>query len=203
MTEMEQTQDLLLKFRGYLILEEKSANTIEKYLRDIHLFFEYLGAKPLTKEAVIAYKSVLQEKYKPRSVNSMLASINRLFDFLGRQDLKVKSLKLQQQIYCAEEKELTKAEYNRLCMVAKNKKKKRLYWVLQTICATGIRVSELHYITLEAVKSGEATVSLKGKTRTVFIVSELRKKIAPLCSGAGNRIGYDFYHGNGKSRKPN
>ena len=111
----------------------------------------------------------------------MLASINSLFSFLGWADLKVKSVKFQQQIYCSEEKELTKAEYVRLVNTAKRKGKERLNLVLQTICGTGIRVSELQYITVEAVKCGEVVVTLKGKTRTVFLVRELRQKLLHYC----------------------
>lgn len=107
----------------------------------------------------------------------MLASLNSFFDFLGWVDLKVKSIKLQRQIYCPEEKELTKAEYIRLVNTAKQKGNERLNLLIQTICGTGIRVSELQFITVEAVKCGEATVSLKGKTRTVFIVKELKQKL--------------------------
>ena len=105
----------------------------------------------------------------------MLASLNSLFVFLDWHELKVKSIKLQQQIYCPEEKELTKAEYTRLCRAAERKHNERLNLILQTICGTGIRVSELQYITVEAVKCGEATVSSKAKTRSVFIVKELQK----------------------------
>ena len=107
----------------------------------------------------------------------MLASINSLFAFLGWHDLKVKSIKLQQQIYCPEEKELTKAEYTRLCRTAERKHNERLNLILQTICGTGIRVSELRFITVEAARQGEATVSCKAKTRSVFIVKELQKKL--------------------------
>ena len=111
----------------------------------------------------------------------MLASINSLFAFLGWHELKVKSIKLQQQIYRPEEKELTKAEYTRLIRTAKQKGKERLNLVIQTICGTGIRVSELQFITVDAVRKGEAVVSLKGKTRTVFIVKDLQKKLLRYC----------------------
>ena len=138
----------------------------------------YLGGETITKDSVIAYKSkLIDENYAVRSINSMLASLNSLFAFLGWLDLKVKSIKLQQQIYCPEEKELTKAEYMRLVNTAKRKGNERLNLLIQTICGTGIRVSELQYITVEAVKCGEAVVTLKGKTRTVFIVKELKQKL--------------------------
>lgn len=172
------TEKMVADFSAYLKSEEKSENTIEKYLRDVRAFSVYLNGDEITKEAVIAYKSkLLSMNYAVRSINSMLASVNGLFSFLGWADFKVKSIKLQRQIYCPEEKELTKAEYMRLVNTAKQKGNQRLNLLLQTICGTGIRVSELQYITVEAVKCGEAIVSLKGKTRTIFIVRELQKKL--------------------------
>ena len=172
------TSEAIDCFKKHLREEEKSENTIEKYLRDVRAFAEYLSGAEITKETVIAYKNkLLSENYAVRSMNSMLASLNSLFSFLGWSDCKVKSIKLQRQIYCSEEKELTKAEYIRLVHTAKQKGNERLNLILQTICGTGIRVSELQFITVEAVKNGEAVVSLKGKTRSVFIVKELKKKL--------------------------
>ena len=172
------TSEAIECFKKHLREEEKSKNTIEKYLRDVWAFTAYSGGAEVTKKSVIAYKGkLLAENYAVRSINSMLASLNSLFAFLGWTDCKVKSIKLQRQIYCSEEKELTKAEYMRLVNTAKQKNNERLNLILQTICGTGIRVSELQYITLEAVKRGEVVVSLKGKTRSVFIVKELQKKL--------------------------
>ena len=172
------TQRNIEQFYTWLKTEEKSHNTIEKYIRDVTAFMAYLGGETITKDSVIAYKNkLINENYAVRSINSMLASLNSLFGFLGWVDLKVKSIKLQRQIYCPEEKELTKQEYIRLVNTAKQKHNERLCLILQTICGTGIRVSELKYITVEAVKCGEAVVSLKGKTRTVFIVKELKQKL--------------------------
>ena len=172
------TSNQIAAFAVYLKSEEKSENTIEKYIRDVGAFAAYMGNVEITKEAAIAYKNkLLSEGYAVRSINSMVASINSLFAFLGWEDLKVKSFKLQQKIYCPEEKELTKTEYMRLVNTAKQKGNERLNLLIQTICGTGIRVSELQYITVEAVKCGEAVVSLKGKTRSVFIVRELQKKL--------------------------
>ena len=179
------TAKTIAEFKDHLILEERSAATIQKYIRDIKAFAEYAEGS-VTKETVIAYKKHLQEHYAVRSVNSMLASINSLFVFLGWHGLKVKVLKLQQQVYCPEEKELTKAEYTRLCKAAQRRHNERLNLILQTICGTGIRVSELQFITVEATKCGEAVVRCKGKTRAVFIVRELRKKL--LCYAAEQNI---------------
>ena len=172
------TSEAIQNFKKYLKEEEKSKNTIEKYMRDVWEFTTYMNGEEITKESVIAYKDKLISKnYAVRSINSMLASLNSLFSFLNWMDCRVKSIKLQRQIYCPEEKELTKAEYMRLVNTAKQKGNERLNLILQTICGTGIRVSELQYITVEAVKNGEAVVSLKGKTRTVFLVKELKKKL--------------------------
>ena len=113
----------------------------------------YLNGAEVTKETVIVYKGkLLSENYAVRSINSMLASLNSLFMFLGWENCRVKSVKLQRQIHCPEEKELTKAEYLRLVNAAKQKGNERLNLILQTICGTGIRVSELQYVTVEAVK---------------------------------------------------
>ena len=193
------TSNQIAAFAVYLKSEEKSENTIEKYIRDVRAFTAYMGNAEITKEAVIAYKNkLLSEGYAVRSINSMIASINSLFAFLGWQNLTVKSLKLQRQIYCPEEKELTKAEYMRLVNTAKQKGNERLNLLIQTICGTGIRVSELQYITVEAVICGEAVVSLKGKTRSVFIVRELQKKLLRYAAEQKITSGAIFITRNGK-----
>lgn len=187
------TEKMIEDFSCYLESEEKSENTVGKYLRDVRTFAEYLGGAEITKETVIAYKSrLLAENYAVRSINSMLASLNSLFSFLNWMDCRVKSIKLQRQVYCPEEKELTKAEYMRLVNAAKRKGNERLNLILQTICGTGIRVSELQYITVETVKSGETVVSLKGKTRSVFIVKELKKKLLRYAAEQGITSGTIF-----------
>ena len=192
------TAKTIAEFKEHLILEERSAATIEKYIRDVKAFSAYTQSAAVTKETVIAYKKHLQENYAVRSVNSMLASINSLFAFLGWHDLKVKSLKLQQQVFCPEEKELTKAEYARLCRTAERKHNERLNLILQTICGTGIRVSELQYITVEAVKRGEAIVNCKAKTRSVFIVKELKQKLLRYAAEQNIKSGMIFVTRTGK-----
>ena len=181
-----------------LASEEKSPATLEKYKRDVSAFLAFAGDGEITKETVIAYKKHLQENYAARSVNSMLASINSLFAFLDRYDLKVRSLKLQRQVFCPEEKELTRAEYARLCKTAERKHNERLNLILQTICGTGIRVSELQYITVEAVRQGEAIVNCKAKTRSVFIVKELKQKLLRWSAEQGIKSGMIFVTRTGK-----
>ena len=193
-------KDNLNQFKFYLLSEEKSENTIEKYLRDLRAFAEFISGNVITKEMVIEYKSkLISEKYAVRSINSMLASLNSFFSFMGWHDLKVKSIKLQRQIYCPEDKELTKSEYIRLINTAKKNGNERLNLLIQTICSTGIRVSELQFITVEAVKRGEAFVSLKGKTRTVFIVKELKKKLRRYAAEQGIKSGMIFVTRTGKA----
>lgn len=192
------TAKAIAEFKGHLILEERSEMTIEKYIRDVKAFSVYTQNTAVTKEIVIAYKKHLQENYAVRSVNSMLASINSLFAFLGWHDLRVKSLKLQQQVFCPEEKELTKAEYARLCRTAERKHNERLNLILQTICGTGIRVSELQFITVEAVKQGEAVVNCKAKTRSVFIVKELKQKLLRYAAEQNIKNGMIFVTRTGK-----
>lgn len=192
------TAKMITEFKEHLILEERSVATIQKYIRDVKAFTAYAQNSAISKEIVIAYKKYLQENYAVRSVNSMLASINSLFVFLGWHDLKVKALKLQQQVYCPEEKELTKAEYTQLCKVAQRRHNERLNLILQTICGTGIRVSELQFITVEAVKCGEAVVSCKAKTRSVFIVKELKQKLLRYAAEQNIKSGMIFVTRMGK-----
>lgn len=199
MKEHRLTKNIINRFERYLREEEKSENTIEKYLRDVNAFSAYIGEGEIKKEAVIAYKNKLLSKdYAIRSINSMLASLNSLFAFLEWQECRVKSIKQQRQIYCSEDKELTKAEYMRLVNTAKQKGRARLNLIIQTICATGIRVSELAFITVEAVKHGEAVVSLKGKNRTIFIVRELQKKLLRYAAEQNINSGMIFVTRTGK-----
>lgn len=187
------TKEIITDFCRFLRMEEKSKNTIEKYSRDVKTFAEYAENSVITKELVIAYKNkLLSENYSVRSINSMIASINSLFTFTGWENCRVKSIKIQRQIYCREDQELTKAEYVRLVKTAQRNGNERLSLILQTICATGIRVSELQYITVQAVRQGEAIVSLKGKTRSVFIVNKLQKKLLNYIRKTGIKTGPVF-----------
>ena len=190
------TEEQIERYRQYLIRDEKSTATVEKYLRDVRAFLVYIGAMAITKEVTVAYKRHLLESYAPRSINSMLASVNSFLTFMGWTDCKVKSLKLQRQVFCAEEKELTKAEYERLLKAAEKNEQLRL--VMQTICATGIRVSELRFFTVEAVKRGEVVVSCKAKTRTIFIPSKLRKRLLDYAKRQNIRSGVIFLAKSGK-----
>ena len=179
-------------FKEKMICEEKSRATIEKYLRDIRAFMHF------TKEKVIAYKNKLREDgYAIRSVNSMLAGINSFFEYFGWNELRVKTIKMQRKIYCAENKELSRTEYERLVNTAKRNNNERLAMLLQTICGMGIRVSELKYVTVETVKKGEAEVICKGKVRSVFIMRKLQLKLSEYAKKHGIRSGSIFVTKNG------
>lgn len=171
------TNDVVNRFKLYLYEEEKSYNTIEKYMRDIRFFREWLNGGRVDKSIVLDYKKRLCEKYAPRSVNSILSSLNAFFVFMDWLELKVKTLKIQRQIFADKEKELTKAEYERLLTVAKNQGNERLYYLMQTIDSTGLRISELKYVTCEAVNIGQAVINCKGKIRQVFLPKQLCKML--------------------------
>ena len=196
MRERNITEEQIQSYHQYLIRDEKSTATVEKYLRDVRAFSVFAGGAAVTKELTVAYKKELLKNYAPRSINSMLAGVNSFLSFMGWMNCKVKLLKLQRQVYCAEEKELTKAEYERLLKAAEKNEQLRL--VMQTICATGIRVSELRFFTVEAVKHGEVVVSCKAKTRTIFIPGKLRKRLLDYAGKQGIRSGVIFLAKSGK-----
>lgn len=167
------TEKEIKAFEMDLMNEEKAELTVKKYLRDVREFKEWLGAEELNKSASISYKLFLCERYSPSSVNAALSSLNKFFCFMEWYDLRVKSLKIQKQIFAATDKELTKEEYDRLLQAAKQKKNERLYLLMQTICSTGIRVSEVRFVTVEAVVRGIAEINCKGKRRQVFLPKQL------------------------------
>ena len=169
--------DMLDEFELQLKNEERSAATIEKYMRDVRQFAQFIADGDVCKQSVSAYKSKLGDSYAVTSANSMIAALNRFLRFCGWSDLCVRQFRVQRQPYCSEEKELTRAEYFRLIDTAEKKQNQRLSLIIQTICSTGIRVSELCYITVEALQKGEAVVNCKGKVRRIFLVLALKKKL--------------------------
>jgi integrase/recombinase XerD len=161
------------EFREYLKFEEKSISTLNKYIHDVTVFGQWCLDREVDKSLMLEYKQIIIGKYAPASVNAILSSLNRFLEFVGWTDCKVKAVKIQRQIFAAKEKEMTKAEYQRLLRAALDKNNKRLYYLMQTICSTGIRVSELRFITVEAVKAGQATINCKGKMRIVILPKQL------------------------------
>lgn len=198
MTQRQLTEQIKL-FENHLREEEKSKATVEKYLRDAHAFLSFLSDFPeeelICKEHTMAYKEYLIGHYAPASANSMLTAMNLFLRFTGKSGLCVKLLKIQRQIFCCEEKELNKEEYQRLINAANGS---RLSYIIRTICGTGIRVSELQYITVEAVFAGKAIVSCKNKTRIIFIPGEVQKVLREYIKKEKVRSGPVFVTRSGK-----
>lgn len=167
------TTEWIQKYIAYLQEQERAKNTVEKYAHDLHSLLAFLGDKTLTKTALIGWKEHLISTYAPSSVNSMLTVLNCFLRFMGWQELSMKPLKVQRSLFCDEDQELTRSEYIRLVNAARQQGKERLALILQTVCATGIRVSELAFVTAQAVALGRAEVCNKGKRRTVFLPGKL------------------------------
>lgn len=171
------TPELIRRYTTALQEQEKSISTIKKYIHDLTALLEWLNGARLTKIILIGWKEFLTKQYAPASVNTMLTAMNGLLDYCGRAELKVKPVRIQKSIFCGEDKELTREEYERLVCAARRDGNERLSMLLQTICATGIRVSELQFITAAAVLTGRAEISNKGKYRTVFLPNKLRRML--------------------------
>lgn len=176
--KLELTEREMEKFEAYLRHDEREPATIEAYLRSLSKFAEWADGRAITKELAAEWKAELAEAgYRPVSVNAMMAAVNKFFTCMGREDCKVKYLKLQRQMFRKSERELTKAEYLCLVQAAREKGNLRLELLLETICATGIRVGEVKYITVEAVRAGAAEIALKGKIRTILLPNRLCRKL--------------------------
>lgn len=190
------TNHHIRQFTEYLIREEKSTATQEKYLRDVRKYLAFAGDRPTAKELVLEWKrELVAQGYAVRSINSMLASLNSLMVFLGWHECRVKNIRLQRQTYCPENKELTKEEYLRLLKASENNQQLNL--ILQTICSTGIRVSELRYFTVEAVREGEVTVNCKSKNRMILVPQKLKKMLLRYAKCRSIRSGAIFVGKNG------
>lgn len=181
------TQEMVKEYERHLWLAERSSGTIQKYLHNIEQFRRYLPReKTVTKETVIAYKKSIAEKYAISTANAALVALNGLFSFLGWRDCRVKPFKQQRCIFRDKERELSEKEYLSLLKAAKQKGNQRLFYIMETLCNTGIRISELQFITAEAVWTGTAVVKCKGKQRKVLLPQRLRKELQRYCKK--NRI---------------
>jgi integrase len=185
-------------YRRQLECQEKSPATVAKYTRGARAFADWLGESTLTKEAVIAYKEQLAGRHTAAGGNGALAAVNGLLNFLGRPNLKVKPFKVQRGAFLSPERELGRAEFDRLLQAAERRGKSRLALVMQTIFATGIRVSELRFITVETATCGRAEIRLKGKTRTIILPTKLRQKLKHYAREKGVESGPIFVTRGGK-----
>lgn len=193
----------LSDFARQLQEDERSPATIENYLRHIRAFAAWAGGQSVTKDLATQWKEHLISQYRPGTVNTMLVSLNRFFAFLGWYDCQVKTLRIQRRLFREDSKELARAEYERLVSAAQASGRERLVLLLETICSTGIRVSEVKYITVEALKLGKAEISLKGKIRTILLPNKLCRKLLKYVKKQKTVSGEVFLTRNGKgmSRK--
>ena len=204
MMQQQVTRPLIDVFTKKLQAAERSAGTIEKYRRDVQSFITWLGARDVSHEAAAEWKQHLQEQgYSPATINSMLVAVNRFFDCMGWQDCRVKTLKIQRRLFRQENRNLSKEEYIKLINTACQRGMERLALLMETICATGIRVSEVQYITVEAARQGRTEISLKGKIRTILLPGKLCRKLLKYARKQKTVSGEIFLtrNGTGLSRK--
>ena len=177
-TERRLTAEVFAGYRVYLHQEERSLGTIEKYVRDVEEFGRWLGNDAVTKEAAVLWKEhLLSRGLMPVTVNAKLSALNGLFRFLGWEECRIKFLKIQRRVFREDSRELTREEYNRLLDAARTRGREQLALLMETICAAGMRVSELRYITVEAAQVGRAEIHLKGKVRTILLPGKLCRKL--------------------------
>ena len=176
----QETQNELERFRDYLREQEKSSHTIEKYCRDVRKFLMFAGEE-WDKNTIISFKEYLQAHYKTSSANSMLASLNSYFHFIGRQEYCVRTFRVQKRIFCDERREMTRSDYQKLVKAARGRGDERLCAILQTIASTGIRISELSYITAESLAQGEVVIDCKGKQRVILLPQSLMLYLTQYC----------------------
>lgn len=192
------TTALIKKYAAFLREQERARETVEKYVHELTDLSAFLPGRPIIKGLLLEWKEDLIGQYAPASVNNKLTAVNGFLSFCGWNELRLRPLKIQKALFLSEEKELTKAEYVRLVKAAERAENERLSLVIQTICATGIRVSELQFITAEAVQCGRAEVSNKGKRRTVFLPDQLRKLLKSYLQKQKITAGAVFVSRNGK-----
>ena len=190
----------LIGFADHLKSEERSPGTVEKYLRDVRSFAAWLDGREVTKELAAAWKEhLLAEHYAPVTINSMLAAVNAFFRFAGWDECRVKFLKIQRRLFRESRRELTRQEYDRLLETARALGRERLALLMETVCATGIRVGEVRYITVEAAQTGRAEIALKGKIRTILLSAKLCRKLVKYAKQKKIASGEIFLTGSGKS----
>ncbi len=194
------TEERIAAYGRNLATEERSHGTIENYLRHVRIFAAWLNGTPATKEQAAGWKEYLiSQGYAPTTINSMLAALNGLFRFLGWDECRVKFLKVQRRLFRDAGRELTRPEYEHLLETAKERGQDRLVLLMEAICATGIRVSEVRYITVEAAQRGRAEISLKGKIRTILLPRKLCRKLLKYAKKNKTVSGEIFLTRNGTS----
>ena len=192
------TREQINTYCASMLADERAAGTVAKYRRDVTAFACWLGGRPVSKENSTGWKAhLLNRGYAPRTVNSMLAAVNSFFRFAGW-NIKVKFLKIQRQLFRDATRELNRAEYTQLLAAARSNGQERLALIMETLCATGIRISELRYITVAAAQQGKATISLKGKIRTILLSTKLCRKLLKYAKKQKIAAGEIFLTSSGK-----
>ena len=186
------------EFENNLIMNEKSLATIKKYIKEIRNFLDFLDGGDITKSRVMEYRAAMQPEYKAQTINVKLSAVNAFLDFIGRPECRVRFIKVQKKSFVEEEKELREEEYRTLLLSARERGKIRLYHILLTLCSTGIRISELKYITADAVQQGRAEIDMKGKHRVILLPNELKNKLKDYMDQQNIRTGSVFITRNGK-----
>lgn len=199
MEDFKLTPERVAAYGRYLKQEERSPATLEKYLRDVLAFARWLDGEAVTKEAVTEWKErLLAEHRSPSTVNAALSALNGLFRFLGWEDCRARFVKVQRRLFRDPARELTRPDYDRLIATARELGRDRLALLMETICATGVRVSEVRYLTVEAAQRGRAEVALKGKIRVILIPGKLCRKLLKYAKKQKIVSGEIFLTGNGK-----
>ncbi|MBD5150213.1 MAG: tyrosine-type recombinase/integrase [Oscillibacter sp.] len=197
---MQISENGVQQFADRLEREGRSRGTVEKYLRDVQRFVLWLHGRELTRELAAAWREhLVQSGYAPVTVNSMLSAVNHFLRFAGREDCKIRFLRIQRRVFREQDRELTRADYRRLLDAAGNQGRERLHLLMETICSTGIRVSEVRYITVEAARQGRAEITLKGKIRTILLPSRLCRKLLKYARAQKTASGEIFRTRSGKS----
>ena len=192
------TERAVAEYLAYLRERERSEATIERYLRAVRAFMRYLRRRPVSRALIAQWKrTLLEQGCAPSSINASLAALNGLFGMLGWSECRTKFLKVQRRMFRDPEKELSREEYTRLVRAAQRKNDARLALVLEAICATGIRVSEVRYLTVEAARRGRAAICLKGKLREILLPEKLCRALLRYAAAHGIGSGEIFLSARG------
>ena len=193
------TDEQITAYGANLRMEERCEATVQKYVSAVMALFLFLPPeKTVTRELLLAWKAEISARFSASGANVMISAVNRFCAFMSWSDLRIRQIKVQRRIFRDRDRELTKAEYMRLLNAARAKGNPRLYWLMQTLASTGIRVSELRFVSVESLHSGRAVVDCKGKQRVIMIPQKLREKLLAYCEKAGVKSGPVFVTRNGK-----
>ena len=183
---------VLGQFENYLRYKEKADATIDKYLHDVGEMVAYIGNSELNKDMLIQYRQDISRKCKAQTVNGKLSAINAFLKFMNLEEYRIRFLKVQKRSYLDEKRELNESDYKRLLETAERQGKTQLYYLMLVLYGTGIRISELSYVTVEAINHGNAEICMKGKYRVIIFPKKLVKKLKEYIKASNIKSGYVF-----------